>query len=85
MHPLDNPAWNALTKLQSSVSLGHKLARRYDPAISPIAAVDDSADPACWKALANLVDAGSLVAYAPSQKIHRRLDGPSTGVMRLLK
>lgn len=61
MHPLDNPAWNALTTLQRSVSVGHELARRYDPAISPIAAVEDSSDPACWAALAGLVDAASLV------------------------
>ncbi|WP_174365360.1 GNAT family N-acetyltransferase [uncultured Caballeronia sp.] len=61
MHPLDNPAWNALTTLQRSVSSGNELARRFEPSISPIAAVMNSADPACWSALAEVVGAGSLV------------------------
>ena len=61
MHPLDNPAWNALTTTQRSISSGNELARRFEPSVSPIAAVMDSADPACWNALAEIVGAGSLV------------------------
>jgi GNAT superfamily N-acetyltransferase len=61
MHPLDNPAWNALTTTQRSISSGNELARRYEPSVSPIAAVKDSADPACWNALAEIVGTGSLV------------------------
>ena len=31
MHPLDNPAWTALTTLQAAVALGSDLARRFPP------------------------------------------------------
>ncbi|SAL08878.1 FR47 domain-containing protein [Caballeronia sordidicola] len=74
MHPLDNPAWNALTHLQRSVSFGNDLARRYEPAISPIAAVADSANPACWTALADVAGAGSLVGVFAIAK-HAPPDG----------
>jgi ribosomal protein S18 acetylase RimI-like enzyme len=61
VHPLDNPAWNALTTLQRSLSSGNELARRFEPSISPIAAVTDSSDPACWHALAGIAGAGAQV------------------------
>lgn len=61
MHPLDNPAWYALTTLQRSVSSGNELARRFNPHFSPIAAVADSTDLACWNALAEVVGAGTSV------------------------
>jgi predicted GNAT family acetyltransferase len=37
------------------------LARRFEPSISPIAAVTDSSDPACWHALAGIAGAGAQV------------------------
>ena len=61
MHPLDNPAWYALNTLQRSVSSGNELARRFEPQFSPIAAVADSTDPACWNALGEVVGAGAPV------------------------
>lgn len=56
MHPLDNPAWSALTTLQSSFSLGSGPARRFRSDISPIAGLKDAADPASWFALSELAD-----------------------------
>ena len=35
-HPLDNPIWNALTTAHASLAVGGKLARRYDPAMTPL-------------------------------------------------
>jgi GNAT superfamily N-acetyltransferase len=61
MHPLDNPTWNALTTLQRSVSVGNELARRFVPAIAPFAGVADSDDPACWNALAEVIDTDAIV------------------------
>ncbi len=68
MHPLDNPAWHALTTLQAAVGFGDTQARRYTPDISPIAALADPASAACWDALAELVEADQAVGIfaAPS-------------------
>jgi GNAT superfamily N-acetyltransferase len=55
MQRLDNPVWNALATTQREISLGNDLARRYLPDISPIAAIADPSDPACWAALGDLV------------------------------
>ena len=38
-HPLDRPVWNALTTRQRDLAVGDELARRFDPAIGPFAAV----------------------------------------------
>lgn len=51
---LDNPAWHALSGLQRELGHGNHLARRFDPQISPFAALADPDDPACWDALAEL-------------------------------
>lgn len=60
-HPLDRPAWGALTRRQSGLAIGDGLARRFDPAFGPFAAtIDDS--PASLAALGALVAAtGSVV------------------------
>lgn len=44
-HPLDRPVWSALATRQRDVAIGDDLARRFDPAIGPFAAVasDDAA------------------------------------------
>ena len=39
MHPLDNPAWTALTTLQAHLAVGGDLARRYPDDLTSIAAV----------------------------------------------
>lgn len=53
-HPLDRPAWGALTGPQRRFAVGRGLALRFDPEIGPFAAVgDDDADGAA--ALAALV------------------------------
>lgn len=38
-HPLDRPAWSALTTRQRDLALGDDLARRFAPAVGPFAAV----------------------------------------------
>jgi predicted GNAT family acetyltransferase len=38
-HPLDRPAWDALTTRQRDLAVGDGLARRFDPEIGPFAAV----------------------------------------------
>jgi predicted GNAT family acetyltransferase len=60
-HPLDRPAWGALTGPQARWAIGGDLARRFDPAVGPFAAmVDDS--PESLAALGELVTTtGSVV------------------------
>ena len=44
-HPLDRPVWSALTTRQRAFAVGDDLARRFDPAVGPFAAVaDDDAE-----------------------------------------
>ena len=60
-HPLDRPIWSALTTRQAGFSVGDALARRFDPAVGPFAAIGDD-DAAHLDALSGLVDAhGSVV------------------------
>ncbi|WP_448002290.1 GNAT family N-acetyltransferase [Agromyces bauzanensis] len=54
-HPLDRPVWSALTGRQRGFAVGDDLARRFDPAIGPFAAVAAD-DPA------HLARLGALVA-----------------------
>ena len=61
MQPLDNPAWNALTTLQTPFSLGSGRARRFKSNISPIAGLEDAADPASWAALSAVADSGPYI------------------------
>jgi GNAT superfamily N-acetyltransferase len=42
MHPLDNPAWSALTTEQSAFAVGSDRAKRYSPGILPFAAVQQA-------------------------------------------
>ena len=58
-HPLDRPAWGALTTRQSGLAIGDGSARRFDPAFGPFAAtIDDSS--------ASLAALGALVAATGS-------------------
>ncbi|MEV4639986.1 GNAT family N-acetyltransferase [Actinoplanes sp. NPDC049548] len=54
MHPLDNPVWAALSGPQKVHADRRGRAARFDPEISPFAAVDDPADPRAWRDLAAL-------------------------------
>ncbi|HAT30208.1 MAG TPA: GNAT family N-acetyltransferase [Janthinobacterium sp.] len=74
MHPLDNPAWHALTQLQQHLGAGNELARHYHADISPIAAVADPARPECWAALAELMAPGQTVGI-----FHPGSQAPPTG------
>jgi predicted GNAT family acetyltransferase len=55
LHPLDRPAWSALTGRQSHLALVHGGARRYDAAYGVFAAVADTS-------AASLAGLGALVA-----------------------
>lgn len=60
-HPLDRPAWQALTTRQSHLSLGDAHARRFLPSYSPFAAAADDS-PVCLTALAGLVPEDGAIA-----------------------
>jgi ribosomal protein S18 acetylase RimI-like enzyme len=60
-HPLDNPAWHALTGAHRSLAIGDDRARRYREDVSPFAAVADPADPAAFAHLGEVVGAGATV------------------------
>lgn len=59
-HLLDNPAWHALGSAHREFGIGNALACRYQPDISPIAAVADPRDPACWQALGELIGSATV-------------------------
>jgi ribosomal protein S18 acetylase RimI-like enzyme len=52
---LDNWVWRALTGPQAHLSEGSGEARRYEPTVSPFAAMPDEVTPAAWSALAELM------------------------------
>jgi GNAT superfamily N-acetyltransferase len=60
MHPLDNPVWDAIrgahAALAEVVIVDGRSAGRYHRDVCPFGAVEDPADPACWTALASLLD-----------------------------
>jgi hypothetical protein len=60
-HPLDRPAWNALSTRQASFGLGDARARRFAPDVGLFAAAADGSDEA-QAALAALVAAHGPVA-----------------------
>jgi predicted GNAT family acetyltransferase len=43
-HPLDRPAWSALSTCHAYLALGNSLAKRYPPSIVPFAATENSGD-----------------------------------------
>jgi len=64
---LDNPAWYALTGEQRAFGIAGDLAARYQPDVSPIAAVADSSGEALVE-LAGFVEPGEFVAvFAPGE------------------
>jgi ribosomal protein S18 acetylase RimI-like enzyme len=58
VHPLDNPAWHALTGPQATVAEARARATRYDPAVAPFVALPDDPTAASWDDLADLVGPG---------------------------
>lgn len=61
---LDNPAWHALTGPHASFAIGGDLVRRYPEDVAPFVAVRTWEDPDVWRALADLVGAGSEVGLS---------------------
>src|ERR1700742_2294213 len=54
-HPLDNPAWAALSGPQAYLGEVRPKAARFHPDVSPFTAVADPDDPESWHDLAALV------------------------------
>ncbi|GHB67381.1 hypothetical protein GCM10010347_41840 [Streptomyces cirratus] len=70
-HVLDNPAWASLSGPHSAFAEhpaglrpGTSRAARYDPDVSPFAALADPADPRSWADLAALVGEGRVTPLA---------------------
>ena len=63
---LDNPAWWALTGIDRHLSEGGGKARRYEPAVSPLAAVSDEHDPQTWAEMAELAAGSPVMAVTSS-------------------
>ena len=63
---LDNPAWWALTGIDRHLSEGGERARRYKPAVSPLAAVSDEHDPQTWAEMAELASGSPVMAVTSS-------------------
>jgi ribosomal protein S18 acetylase RimI-like enzyme len=58
VHPLDNPAWHALTGPQRTVAEHHRNAARYQRDKALFAALPDEPDGEDWDALGELIDGG---------------------------
>ncbi|WP_305783368.1 GNAT family N-acetyltransferase [Symbioplanes lichenis] len=70
MDPLDNPVWAALTGPQERFGRRHGRAARFDPEVSPFAALDDPGDAAAWDDLRKLVEPGErVIVAAPGLKV----------------
>ena len=65
---LERPIWSALTTAHASFALGNDLARRYPPAISPMAAVREISD-ACLQDLARLLAPGEAVGLFSGEAV----------------
>jgi GNAT superfamily N-acetyltransferase len=63
---LDNPAWWALTGIDRHLSEGGERARRYKPAVSPLAAVSDEHDLQTWAEMAELASGSPVMAVTSS-------------------
>ncbi|MEW2522885.1 GNAT family N-acetyltransferase [Actinacidiphila alni] len=63
-HPLDNPAWAALTGPHRGLAERVGAAARYPEDVSPFVALADAGDPAAWDDLAALMGPGATFALA---------------------
>ncbi len=64
VHPLDNPAYAALTGPHADFAERRGRAVRYPPEVSPFAAFADPSDPRGWDDLAALAGPGTVVPLA---------------------
>ncbi len=60
-HSLDNPIWNSLTTDHAALALGDERARRYPPAIGPLAGIP-AQSPESYASLAQLAGPGGAIA-----------------------
>ena len=68
---LERPPWSALTTTHSDFALGNDLARRYRPAIAPMAAIREVSD-TCLQAMAALMSPGEVVGLFDAEAISAR-------------
>lgn len=76
-HPLDNPAWAALTGPHARLAERNGRAARYRPEVSAFIGLDDPADPAAWADLAALVGPGAEISIGG-----QRLTAPAGWAVR---
>ncbi len=57
---LDNAAWHSLTGRHAALSEGNEIVRRFQPDVSPFAAVRSWDDPDVWDAIVDLVGPGGI-------------------------
>jgi ribosomal protein S18 acetylase RimI-like enzyme len=67
-HPLDRPAWSALSTSHAHLSIGNGLAKRYPPSIVPFAATENSGDESL-RALEGLVGGGDEALVVQADEI----------------
>lgn len=67
-HPLNNPAWNALTSGNSNLSNGDKLVRYFSPEVSPFVGMIESS-PENFKLMHRLLPFESPVLYITPRQI----------------
>jgi ribosomal protein S18 acetylase RimI-like enzyme len=63
-HPLDNPAWAALTGPHAHFAEGTATALRYPPDVSPFVAVPSIVDASVWAEVARLVGPDQVIALS---------------------
>jgi GNAT superfamily N-acetyltransferase len=68
---LERPPWSALTTTHSDFALGNDLAKRYRPAIAPMAAIREVSD-TCLQAMAALMSPGEVVGLFDAEAISAR-------------
>ena len=61
MHPLDNPAWSALSGPQRAFAVSDGSVARFDPQVSPFGAFAHDPGPDDWRAMADLIGPGAVV------------------------
>ncbi len=61
-HALDNPTWHALTGAHAGFAEGNDLARRYQPKVSPLAALREPST-AAFEAMAQILGPGGMAGF----------------------
>jgi ribosomal protein S18 acetylase RimI-like enzyme len=65
---LERPPWSALTTAHAAFALGNDLARRYRPAVAPMAAIRDVSDE-CLRALRAIMKPGDIVGLFSAEPV----------------